>query len=928
MPGSTLSGGDAPPSVPLSFSNNFWGRDDAGVDPLLTRMANAKTTCDELKSFYAARAAIEDDYARKLAQLSRKPLGSVEQGTLRSSLDVARGETEAMSKQHALIAQQMKSECEEPLGAFAGGMKERRKIVQNGIEKLLKTKQGQTSHVNKCRDKFEQDSLRIKGYLAQGHMVMGQEERKNKAKLEKTQINMATNSSEYESAVKVLEETTGRWNKEWKAACDKFQDLEEELCVSDDASCEKVRLALEKCEVEKDISSFIKTSGTGQEIPDPPKYINFCRGDIDSASEVSQDEDYTVAQFARTTNPAFRTCSPKPAAMNGSDLSQRYSEEPEMADDDQATPQKANSGRPPPLNYRQGDPNVPPDYSPSQHGPVVGQIPHNQYPTEGMTMFCRADGPSRAETAPSVDGRPSSRDDTSEYSAPSSFTSADPASRTTSPTKNAPVNGVGLPGMSSPMPSPDKAVQKKRSGFFSNSPFRRKSKKEKEAPELQKRSTWDPKGNTRINLNASDVSSSSAQSSPTKPHTGRNLFNRNAAPEGEEPADPRASFQLNVGNNVFDVGNPDSHQSTPRASSNNARLNRFNQPPAAAGSDMSMDPIARALADLKSNGGSNFPSKQASTREPVDRYHGVKSPAPDMNPSERPGGMTADQRAHLLAQGRTPPPAYDLGGPSPAAGHARSQSSVLGVPQPAHTRKEMLDRSKQWGNGGSAQASPARPVSRNGDGRRSPGPGMVPRAASPQPGYGGAPQMRARSPGPGMMQQTQGAYQRAASPSPYANAGNRPHTQSSVRQGSGMEMQLSSQDVARYGDSGSGRSRAQMAQQQDQRRPQSSYGGDPYAGRQGGGGGSQSSSAGMRRERSKSMGPPPGRAPQVLYYARAVYSYNAAIPEELSFAKGDILGVLRLQDDGWWEAEVRESQKGTRLGGGGGLVPSNYLQRC
>lgn len=82
---------------------------------------------------------------------------------------------------------------------------------------------------------------------------MGQEERKNKAKMEKTQIQLASTSNEYEAAIKVLEETTGRWNKDWKAACDKFQDLEEEridftksslwtfaniastVCVSDDA---------------------------------------------------------------------------------------------------------------------------------------------------------------------------------------------------------------------------------------------------------------------------------------------------------------------------------------------------------------------------------------------------------------------------------------------------------------------------------------------------------------------------------------------------------------------------------------------------------------------------------------------------------------------------------------------------------------------
>lgn len=136
------------------------------------------------------------------------------------SLDVLRGEVESMGKSHQNIAAQMKSELEEPLSATAGGLKERRKIIQTGIEKLLKTKNQQTTAVNKARDRYEQDCLKIKGYLAQGHMVMGQEERKNKAKLEKTQIQMSATSQEYEQAVKILEETTGRWNREWKAACD------------------------------------------------------------------------------------------------------------------------------------------------------------------------------------------------------------------------------------------------------------------------------------------------------------------------------------------------------------------------------------------------------------------------------------------------------------------------------------------------------------------------------------------------------------------------------------------------------------------------------------------------------------------------------------------------------------------------------------
>lgn len=83
---------------------------------------------------------------------------------------------------------------------------------------------------------------------------------------------------------------------------------------------------------------------------------------------------------------------------------------------------------------------------------------------------------------------------------------------------------------------------------------------------------------------------------------------------------------------------------------------------------------------------------------------------------------------------------------------------------------------------------------------------------------------------------------------------------------------------------------------------------------------------GSTRQRSQSVADPSrlytgdGRA--ILHYARALYMYQAAIPEELSFGKGDYLAVLRHQDDGWWEAEVH--------GGDGsvGLVPSNYLAAC
>ncbi|KAL5315549.1 hypothetical protein ACEPPN_016417 [Leptodophora sp. 'Broadleaf-Isolate-01'] len=1010
------------PSVSMSFANNFWGKDDAGVDPLMQRMHNAKQTCDELKSFYTARAALEDEYARKLLSLSRKPLGSQEAGTLRASLDVLRGEVEQMGKSHQNIASQMKTELEEPLAAFAGAMKERRKIVQGGIEKVLKVKIQQTQLVNKTRDKYEQECLKIKGYLAQGHMVMGQEERKNKAKLEKTQINLATSNTEYENAVKALEETTGRWNRDWKAAADKFQDLEEErldfmksslwsfaniastVCVSDDASCEKVRLSLENCEVEKDIASFIKERGTGQEIPDPPKYINFCRGDVsDTQSEASEDDNYSVAQFPRTINPAYRSSSPQPSVFEShhdpqSALAKDLAHEPETHSREATlTPQKVLADRsrqahvedyqPPPVRQpqpeyqpkqprqleqpppaRQPQPEYQPkqprqleqqpqarqasrqqlDYQPqsrqtqepqqnrltyeqSQHGPLAA-VPHDPYPMDGMTMLCRTGPPSELSSAHSG-ARPSSRDSNSEYSNPTSFSSRDPVSGKTSPVKQ----------VSAPV---EKQVMKKKSGFFqSHSPFRRKSNKDKDHTAItpSNRNTWSARTTT------------SGQSSPTKRSQTYGQDSQNMISDrpsrSPEPIDPRASFQLNVGNNVFDVATPDRKS---KVAQNKAPQE-----------EEDLDPIAQALAELKGV------TKASSTRVSADNYHGIPTPAPGATPGSRPIGSQMANGALMAGMRGTPPPSYD------------QPVQRLGLPQPAFTSKAMqqtrqkyVDQTQtmfsaqsrpdsQSGYGGSQSQS--RPGTRGSDMPRATSP-APPRSVSPRPVVqtNTRQSYRSVSPRPVVQADTRQSYRsvsprpvvqadttqsyRSASPNPYAGS-QRARAQSSTPQKRGSDQGYyrhnSPNDVARA---------VSPAPFQDQERPTSSHVnndmsmqmqlapapeenyGSQRGSRSGGSassramsyyGGSQAGSQGGQqlasRQRSKSVADVrqynrEGRP--ILHFSRAMYMYQAAIPEELSFAKGDILAVLRLQDDGWWEAEVAGKN------GRPGLVPSNYLQNC
>ncbi|KAF2033611.1 hypothetical protein EK21DRAFT_58086 [Setomelanomma holmii] len=860
MGGTTAS---EPPSVSLSFANNFWGKDDAGVGPMLDRMHNAKVANDELKNFYAARAAIEDEYSRKLLNLSRKPLGSSESGTLKLSYDVIRAEVESMGKAHSSIAQQMKTELEEPLAAFAGGMKERRKIVQNGIEKLLKLKMQQTATVNKARDRYEQDCLKIKGFLAQAHMVMGHEERKNKAKLEKTQINLSTTSSEYEAAVKILEETTGRWNRDWKAACDKFQDLEEEridytksslwnfaniastVCVSDDASCEKTRLSLEDCDVEKDITGFIRDSGTGQEIPDPPKFINFCRGDAETSSQASEDENYSVAQFARTMNPAYRASSPQPSMFEShhdpnnplaKELGLQQDTQPISQDEidvtlGQKVPQdhinvaSRQSAAPsqaaqPAQSQRtiQPDPRLIQAQQQARQNYQQSQIPHNDYPTDGMTHGSASPGKPMAESP-----------------------------------------------MPEPSPIEDGSVAKKR-GFFNSPP---------------------------------------------------------------EPVDPRANFQLNVGNNVFDVASPDKKKQPKQ------------QEP-----QEDLDPIAQALEELKGV------TKQTSLRVSADRYHGLATPQPPATPAvgaNLPGGApTPLANAAINAAKRgTPPPSYD-----------QPPMSRLGAPKPAHTSRQMQKTTQMYvkqkasvfNGGADAQSSSRSPTKQDPPRATSPAPPRattqaygtpvgrnsytsarggspsvnMPRAASPQP-----------PPQPTFAQQSQSRPASRAAPTSRAVSPQPAFRQSYDRPSSsrGSEVALS---IAAPSERGEGSVYGGSQRGRGTQRPQSSY----YAGGSGasefnfnGGGGGGSSVRAESRVRSKSLAEPKqynrdGRI--ILHYcklantdaARAMYNYNAQIPEELGFQKGDILAVLRLQDDGWWEAE--------KVGNTGrpGLVPSNYLQAC
>ncbi|TFK44993.1 hypothetical protein BDQ12DRAFT_661624 [Crucibulum laeve] len=280
----------------LDFCNAFWGLGDGGVDVLFARMRGASRTVEELRNFWKERdnsAAIEEDYAKRLAKLSKVTLGRDEIGELRNSLDTVRLETDKQAGFHLTLAQQIRSELEAQSTSFHARQMQHKKSFQTAIEKEFKAKQTQETYVNKAREKYEADCVRINSYTAQSTLVQGKDLDRITLKLERAQQTVQANERDFANFAKALQDTVQKWEQDWKAFCDSCQDLEEQrmefmkdnmwayanavstVCVSDDESCERMRLSLEQMEPEKDMENFVRDYGTGNLIPDPPAFVNY-----------------------------------------------------------------------------------------------------------------------------------------------------------------------------------------------------------------------------------------------------------------------------------------------------------------------------------------------------------------------------------------------------------------------------------------------------------------------------------------------------------------------------------------------------------------------------------------------------------------------------------------------------------------------------
>jgi hypothetical protein len=269
----------------------------------MARLRGAGRTIDELRAFWKERAAIEEDYSKRLTKLSKTALGKDEIGDLAISLQNVLEETQQQAQYHHSLSNEIKSNVEQPTLRLAERMTELRRGIQAQVERSYRNKGLQEGHVVKVsstlcacplplkpaerqsREKYEQDCLKLNSYHANQALTQGKEAEKLQSKVERVRQTIGQNEQDFRQSVRVLEGTQGKWEQEWKVFCDAVQDEEEErlaatkdiiwsyanavsqVCVEDDSSCERIREKLEQFEPGNDMVAFVRGWGTGDQIP-------------------------------------------------------------------------------------------------------------------------------------------------------------------------------------------------------------------------------------------------------------------------------------------------------------------------------------------------------------------------------------------------------------------------------------------------------------------------------------------------------------------------------------------------------------------------------------------------------------------------------------------------------------------------------------
>ncbi|VDC02787.1 unnamed protein product [Peniophora sp. CBMAI 1063] len=911
--------GSPDPNVPsLDYCNNFWGIADGGVEVLFARMRGASRTMEELRNFWKERALLEEDYAKRLAKLAKSTVGRDEIGDFRTALDTLRTETEKQSTFHIQLASQIRNDLEAPAAAFVQRQTQHKRTAIAAIEKQFKNKQAQEQHVAKARDKYEQDCLRINAYTAQSSLVQGKDLERITLKLERAQQTVHANERDFANFARALQDSVAHWEHEWKIFCDSCQDLEDDrmeftkdnvwayanavsiVCVSDDESCERLRLSLEQFEPERDQENFVSSYGTGNQIPDPPQFVSY--SSPEGALPSSTRPTTRPAQFERESQ---RTNRPIPTAPQPQDDGPVVNTAG-VGSGNRGSMIEAAPQQPPSRAQSRASARPPPEQNGTSPAPITQALPRTM--TGGAGSGSAVD----PQQMISIGGQ----------AYPVDPDRNPQAARGSQVSQNGQNPNVG--DISDPI---ERARQELLAGA-GGSVGRSGTRKTTTSPPSNLAA---PSGapRNRDYRNSAEVVvggyplANSRPSSPAAPQPqSSGITNNHMRPQGSTGPPQGQDMFSNV---VAQYG-----QSFPGERSRpNSRRNSFNE---AAGMGQQLQrPVSReGHAGVGAHGRSPSPGLPGPGQGPIRAVspgRPVNSVGIALDPH---GNVVEDNMAGAYAQQR--PPAHSQGSYGPGPG------SQLGTPAQSNqiARRPSVSGSPA-GYGPPPGQSPVR-------GYQGYGQQQAPQAVPPppqQPQYGAPPQQSYGQAAPH-------PYAAATSPSGYG-APAQQQQQGYAQNGPGRQNTVGRQNGQQAGY-GAPPPQQQPQQQYGQHQaypgaPQNAYGGgygQPQQ-QQSAYGQQQQYNAYAGRGRSPSPQPQPLALSQpamqqnqavpptrqytedgrgVLFYVKALYDYSATIPEEFDFQQGDIIAVTATPEDGWWSGELLDE---ARRVPGRHIFPSNFV---